>query len=142
MALGFKNLFAAFAALVFSAGHVACACLPDPSGVPHSQLAADTGHVHDAAGDTRHHDHGGASGENGDGPIEGACDHCQLAQLAAAPDAAKLQAPTLAAAPFITILSSVASPQAPTLYSAAAARLHWAAPPGLSPVSLKIRLLI
>ena len=142
MAFGFKNLFAAFAALVFSAGHVACACLPDFSDASDSQIAEAAAHSHEAAGAFRHHNHGSASGENGDGPFEGACDHCQLAQAAAAPDAAKLQAPTLAAAPFIAILSSVTSTQAPTLFLEAAARLHWAAPPGLSPVSLKIRLLI
>lgn len=142
MAFGVKNLFAALAALVFSTGHVACACLPDFPGTPDSQLAAVAAHAHDAAGAIRHHDHGSASGENGDGPFDDRCDHCQLAQVAAAPDAAKLQAPTLAAAPFITILSSVTSTQTPTLFLEAAARLHWAAPPGLSPVSLKIRLLI
>lgn len=142
MAFGFKNLFAALAALVFSAGHVACTCLPDSSGIPDSQIATVAAHAHDAAGAVPHHGHGSASGEDSGGPFDDYCDHCQIAQFAAAPDAAKLQAPTLAAAPFITILSSVTSTQAPTLFLEAAARLHWAAPPGLSPVSLKIRLLI
>lgn len=142
MAFGFKNLFAALAALVFSAGHVACACLPDSSGIPNSQIAEAAAHSHEAADAARHHNHGSASGEIGDGPFEGACDHCQLAQVAAAPDAAKLQAPTLAAAPFIAILSSVIAREAPTRFLKAVTRLRWAPPPGLSPVSLKIRLLI
>jgi hypothetical protein len=142
MAFGFKNLFAALAALVFSAGHVACACLPSSSGIPDSQIAEAAAHSHEAAGAFRHHDHGSAPSENSGGPFDDRCDHCQIAQFAGAADAAKLQAPTLAAAPFIAILSSVTSTQAPTLFLEAAARLHWAAPPGLSPVSLKIRLLI
>ncbi|HBK92259.1 MAG TPA: hypothetical protein DDZ68_11365 [Parvularcula sp.] len=142
MAFGFKNLFAAFAALVFSAGHVACACLPDFSDASDSQIAEAAAHSHQAAGAARHHDHGGASGENGDGPFEGACDHCQLTQVAAAPDAAKLQAPKLAATPVIAIVSSVIAREAPTRFLRAVPRLRWAAPPGLSPVSLKNRLLI
>lgn len=142
MAFGFKNLFAAFAALMFSAGHVACACLPDFSGPSDSQIAEAAAHSREAAGAVRHHDHGSASGKIGDGPFDGACDHCQLTQAAAAPDAAKLQAPTLAAAPFIAILSNVIAREAPTRFLKAVPRLRWAAPPGLSPVSLKIRLLI
>jgi hypothetical protein len=142
MAFGFKNLFAALAALVFSAGHVACACQPDFYGASDSQIAEAATHSHEAAGAFRHHDHGSAPSENSDGPFEGACDHCLLGQVAAAPDAAKLQAPTLAAAPFIAILSNVIAREAPTRFLKAVPRLRWAAPPGLSPVSLKNRLLI
>ncbi len=141
MAFSFKNLFAALAALVFSAGHVACACLPDFSGPSDSQIAEAATHSHEVAGAFRHHDHGGASGKIGDGPFDGACDHCQIAQFAA-PDAAKLQAPTLAAASFVAILSSAIAREAPTRFLKAVPRLRWAAPPGLSPVSLKNRLLI
>jgi hypothetical protein len=142
MAFGFKNLFAALAALVFSAGHVACACLPGSSCIPDSQIAEAAAHSHEAAGAFRHHDHSSAPSENSDGPFDDRCDHCQIAQFAGAADAAKLQAPTLAAAPFIAILSSVIAREAPTRFLKAVPRLRWAAPPGATPVSLKIRLLI
>lgn len=142
MAFGFKNLFAALAALVFSAGHVACACLPDSSDIPDSQIAAVAAHSHEAAGAVRHHDHGSAPSENSGGPFDDRCDHCQIAQFAGAADAAKFSAQAPGAGPFIAILGGMSSAQLPPPFNEAATRLRWAAPPGETPVSLKIRLLI
>ncbi len=142
MAFGFKNLFAALAALVFSAGHVACACLPGSSGIPDSQIAEAAAHSHEAVGTFRHHDHGSAPSENSGGPFGDPCGRCQIARYAAAPDAAKLQASSLAAAPLIAFLPGVISPEAPSLDFKSATRVHWAAAPSLTLVALKIRLVI
>lgn len=145
MAFGLKNFVIAFAAVVFSAGHVACACLPGSSAIPVSNIAAVADHSHEMAAAAHHHRDIIALDEDDGapcGPSESSCENCLLAQFAADPDAAKLAAPAQAGGLFIAVLPYIISAESPRPLLKAAARLRWTPPPGLTPVSLKIRLLI
>lgn len=145
MAFGLKNFIAALAAVVFSAGHVACACLPGASAGPVSHIAAVADHSHEMAAAARHHGKVITLDEDDGapcGPSENSCESCVLAKFAAAPDAAKFAAPAQAGGLFIAVLPKIISAESPRPSFKAAARLRWTAPPGLTPVSLKIRLLI
>lgn len=144
MAFGLKNFVIALSAFLFSVGHTACACLPQSTLVGDS--AAWTSQVHEMGEHAAHYtvSHGGVS-EDGDTPrrpTNESCDHCQLAQFAATPDASKLLAPGPAASPSFSVLVEAVLPNPPRSVLKAAARLRWAAPPGVTPVSLKTRLLI
>ena len=150
MALGLRNFVVALSALLFGIGNAACACLPDSSFIPASDSTSVAGHsygaVHGGAGEASHHLAGDAGNAETDGapcgPTNNDCQHCQLAQFAAAPDAAKLQTPSLATGPFVAILAQAVTPVTQRTVAETATRLKWAAPPGPTPVSLKIRLLI
>jgi len=142
MALGLKNFVVALAALLFGVGHSACACVQNSAAVPvvaEIQHHGSAGHGHAASGMAHHADHDG--GAKPCDPSHESCEHCQAAQFASAPDAAKLGAPQAAPGAFIAILTAPLTAVANPPVLKATARLHWAAPPGLSPVSLKIRLL-
>jgi hypothetical protein len=135
VALGLRNLIVALSALAFGAGQAACACLPN---LPAPGFSA-AGHALDGVG----HGHSGHAAHDGraapSSPTDGSCVHCQSAKFAAPSDAAELVAAEAAPAPVAAVLP-VAAPW-PSPFLKAAARLHWAAPPGLTPVALKIRLL-
>lgn len=145
MAFGLKKLIAVLAAAVFSVGHVACACLPGASAMPVSNIAAVAEHSHEMAAVSHRHGNVGTVDQKDDapcGPSESSCENCLPAQFAAAPDAAKLAAPAQAGGLFIAVLPYIISAESPRPLLKAAARLRWTPPPGLTPVSLKIRLLI
>lgn len=143
MALGLKNFVVALAALLFGVGHAACAC-PQSSAAAAVIAESQHGsghHGHAASDKAQHADHTGGGESAPCDPSHNSCEHCQAAQFASAPDAAKLAVPQTAPGVFIAILNAPFTAIGKSPILKATARLHWAAPPGPSPVSLKIRLL-
>lgn len=133
-----RKMLVIIAALFLSAGHVACACAS--ASAPISLAGHAKADVAESADPHAHHqtvaEH---SSKGAPAPSHPDCSHCDTAALAS-DGAAKI-----AALPALQKTSATAT--APILASAPdasngirARRLHWAAPPRQSPVSLKIRL--
>lgn len=127
----------AIAALFLSAGHAACACLSaaqEPAPIVQASMS-DADHAHH---------HGG--NEVGDAPDRSApspsdCDHCESVALAGDGTLAAGSLPTLQKS--FPIAASAAIISTPSdHFGALARRLHWAAPPRRTPVTLKTRLRI
>jgi len=126
----------AIAALFLSAGHAACACLSvaqDAAPIVQTSMG-DAGHAHH---------HGG--GDGGDAtpvspaPPSNDCDHCESVALAGDGTYAAGSLPALQKS--FPIAASPAIIWTPSdHFGALARRLHWAAPPRRTPVSLKIKL--
>lgn len=145
MPRGFKTFLVALSALLFGIGHVACACAAESGHSAkdrYGEVEYSSGRAHKIAGADSHHGAGHGDGDSGApyGPSDAPCEHCQLVQFAAAPDAAKLAAPA-PTVPFIASLNAIMSPNSQQSFLRATVRLRWAAPPGATPVSLKTRLL-
>lgn len=144
MAFGLKNFIVVLSALLFSVGHSVCACLSQSPVAAYG--TARISQPQEMGGHAAHYtaSHGGVS-EDGDapcGPTNESCDHCQLTQFAATPDAGMLLAPAPVANLSFAVLVEAALPDPPRSVLKPVARLRWAAPPGVTPVSLKTRLLI
>jgi hypothetical protein len=132
-----KQMLLAIAALFLSAGHAACACLSA------AQDAAPIIQTSMSDADHAHHHGGDDVGETPDpsAPSPGDCGHCETAALAGDGSLATGALPALPKTFAVAASPAVAStPQ--DVVGALARRLHWAAPPRRTPVSLKTRLRI
>lgn len=129
-----RRLLVIVAALFLSAGHVACACVA--SSAPMS-LAAEA-----ATADGHAHHHPGtkdAGEKNAPGPGHSDCSHCKSVALTGDPDGKSAALPALTKN-FAFAVSALPSSPRELSVGVRAQRLHWAAPPRRTPVSLKIRL--
>lgn len=126
-----RRLLVIIAALFVSAGHVACACVSS---------AAPVAAVADAANVDGHaHNHGDVDGGDEDAPPLPDCSHCSAVALAGDMSAKSAALPVLHKS---FAIAASALPSLPRDFGAGILkqRLHWAAPPRRTPVSLKIRL--
>ncbi len=130
-----KQVLLAIAALFLSAGHAACACLGA------AQDAAPI--VQASMGDADHaHHHGGSDVGNASDystPSPSDCGHCESVALAGDGTLAAGSLPALQKS-FPIAASPAIVPTLGDNFGALARRLHWAAPPRRTPVSLKTRL--
>lgn len=130
-----RQMLLVIAALFLSAGHAACACLSaGPDASPTVQLStSDAGHAH-------HHGSGDDGAAPGGIPVSpGGCDHCESVALASDGTLATGALPALQKSfPIAAAAALVSAPR--DHVGALARRLHWAAPPRRTPVTLKIRL--
>lgn len=132
-----KQMLLAIAALFLSAGHAACACLSA------AQDAAPVVQTSMSNADHAHHHGGGDAGETPDpsAPSPSDCGHCETVALAGDGSLATGSLPALQKTFALSASPAIASaPQ--DIFGALARRLHWAAPPRRTPVSLKTRLRI
>jgi len=132
-----KQMLLAIAALFLSAGHTACACLSvaqDAAPVVQSSIS-DSSHAH------HHGDEGVAEPPDHSAPSPSDCGHCETVALAGDGSLATGSLPALQKS--FTVAASLAIASTPQdMFEALARRLHWAAPPRRTPVSLKTRLRI
>lgn len=124
--LGLRNILVALCALFVGAGHSVCATPIAASAEERSLHAA-----HGA-----HHQDGRASPRQ---TPEFSCEHCQIAHFAGAPDA-RLKAPIPASGALAAFFVSPTLSRPAAMARLAATGLRPEAPPGATPVSLKIRL--
>jgi hypothetical protein len=137
-----RNLMLAVIVMVLSIGHVACSGLPLAAFSSPAQASSDS-HTHSHRSSSlahAKHEGGGSDHKAPCDPSDGSCSHCASAQLAAS-NAKVAQPATLTMAPV-----AIPAVEAESLIAAQAIRwmserLRWAAPPGSTPVSLKVRLL-
>jgi hypothetical protein len=132
-----KQMLLAIAALFLSAGHAACACLSAAQDAPPIVQTS----MSDA--DHAHHHGGGEVGGTPDpsAPSPGDCGHCETVALAGAGSLSTGSLPAVQKTFAVAASPAIAStPQ--DVVGALARRLHWAAPPRRTPVSLKARLRI
>ncbi|MEK7264889.1 MAG: hypothetical protein AAB227_02215 [Pseudomonadota bacterium] len=127
----------AIAALFLSAGHAACACLgaaQNAAPVVQSSIS-DSSHAHHQG------DEGVAATPDHSAPSPSNCGHCETIALAGDGSLATGSLPALQKSFAVAASPAIAStPQ--HYFGALARRIHWAAPPRRTPVSLKTRLRI
>lgn len=128
----------AIAALFLSAGHAACACLSaaqDIAPIIQTSTTSDADHAH--------HHGGGDAGETPDpsAPSPSECGHCETVALAGDGSLATGSLPALQQTFAVAASPAIASTPH-DIFGALARRLHWAAPPRPTPVSLKTWLRI
>ena len=132
-----RQMLLAIAALFLSAGHAACACFSaaqEPAPIVQASMS-DERHAHHHGGS----DVGAAPDRSAPSPSD--CGHCESVALAGDGTLAAGSLPALQKSFPIAAPSAIIS--TPTDHvGALARRLHWAAPPSVSPVSLKTRLRI
>lgn len=133
-----RRILVIIAALFLSAGHVACACASltatmAPFSVPNG--------IEAESADSHAHHHAGIEdgGEDAPAPLDSDCSHCKTALLAGDGNAKSAPAPSLQKN-FAIVASAVPALAQDIRIGVRAQRLHWAAPPRRTPVSLKIRL--
>jgi hypothetical protein len=128
-----KQMLLAVAALLLSAGHAACACLSSAqNSAPIVQTSMDdAGHAH--------HHRAGDDATISPAPHSNGCDHCESVTLAGDGTSAAGSLPTWQKSyPIAPSPAIVSTPK--DVFGALSRRLHWAASPRRTPVSLKIRL--
>ena len=132
-----KQMLLAIAALFLSAGHAACACLSaaqDAAPIIQTSMS-DAGHAHHHGGDDVDETHDPSA------PSPSGCGHCATVALAGDGSLATGSLPALQKTVAVAAAPAIAStPQ--DRVGALARRLHWAASPRRTPVSLKTRLRI
>jgi hypothetical protein len=132
-----KQMLLAIAALFLSAGHAACACLgaaQDAAAIIQSSMS-DADHAH------HHGDEGVGETPDHSSPSPSDCGHCESVALAGDGTLAAGSLPALQKTFALAASPAIAStPQ--DMFGAQSRRLHWAAPPRRTPVSLKTRLRI
>ena len=127
----------AIAALFLSAGHAACACLGAAQATPAIiQISMnDAGYAHH---------HGSGDSENTpdhSAPSPSDCGHCDSVALAGDGALATGSLPALQKTLAVSTSPEIIS-MPRDMFGALSRRLHWAAPPRRTPVSLKTRLRI
>lgn len=127
-----RRMLVILAALFLSAGHAACACAAvSTSMAPVVEAGSAAGHAHHQAD------------VDGDGkapaPALPECSHCKSVALAGDGSVKSAALPAFQKN-FAIVASTLPSLSRQARVSVRAQRLHWAAPPRGTPVSLKIRL--
>ena len=132
-----KQMLLAIAALFLSAGHAACACLSAAQeAAPFVQSSmSDADHAH------HHGDEGVGETPDHSAPSPSDCSHCETVALAG--DGSLATGSLQALQKSFALAASLAIASTPQdKFGALARRLHWAAAPRRTPVSLKNRLRI
>lgn len=133
-----RRVIVIVAALFVSAGHVACACAS--LAAPMSPVSVSNG-IRAENADSHAHHHAGTedAGDDAPAPLDSDCSHCKTALLAGDGSAKSAPAPSLPKN-FAIVAASASAVAQDVRIGVRAQRLHWAAPPRRTPVSLKIRL--
>jgi hypothetical protein len=137
------NLLLTVLAVIVSLGHVVCstpavAAPTQSSSAHHFRAEEPSPHAHSGS----HADHDGASDHSAPcHPADGPCVHCASAQLANAGSAKLFSAGAPVQVPFAIVAEALAVASPVRIVVANLSRLRWTPPPGLTPVSLKVRLL-
>lgn len=125
-----RRILVIVAALFLSAGHVACACAAvSTSLAPVVETGNAASHAHHPADVDGH----------APAPAHPECSHCKAVALAGN-GSVKSAAPPALQKNIAVVASTLPSLSREARVSVRAQRLHWAAPPRGTPVSLKIRL--